>query len=111
MDNLIEELNDRVANGNRITQFELKTLIDWIKIQKTTDKQALDILRLCSFSRINQNLNDNITTIWHELEKNGHEFHTEHYNYLLRFASERQDVTQTQKIFDEMITNGNTPDA
>lgn len=111
LDDFIEELNDRVANKNRISQYELKTLINWIKTQKVTDKQTLDILRFCSFGRIDQNLNDTITTIWHELEKHGHEFHTEHYNYLLQFASERQDVTRTQTIFDEMTANGIEPDA
>lgn len=49
--------------------------------------------------------------IWHELEKHGHEFHTEHYKYLLQFASVGQNVTQTQTIFDEMIANGIEPNA
>lgn len=107
---IIDELNKIVANGNRLSHFNLKTLLNQIKTQKHTAEQVLNILRLCSFGCINQNVSDLVKSIWHELHsKNAHQFQTQHYNFLLKFAGDQQDVNFTQAIFNEMIANGIEP--
>lgn len=112
---VIDELNKIVPNENhsyrRLTQHELKTLLNRMKIQKPSAEQALNILRLCSFGRTDLSVCAVVKKIWHELQDimNADEIHTQHYNYLLKFASERQDMKDTQAIFDEMIANGNEP--
>ncbi|XP_055323297.1 leucine-rich PPR motif-containing protein, mitochondrial-like [Sitodiplosis mosellana] len=111
MSDIIKELNNHVANKNRISHHELKTLLSKLKTQDVTGRQALDILRFCAFGRTDQNVSETVKSIWYELKKQEHEFHTQHYNYLLRFASEKQDVIHTQAIFDEMFADGIEPDA
>ncbi|XP_055315863.1 leucine-rich PPR motif-containing protein, mitochondrial-like [Sitodiplosis mosellana] len=111
LSDFIAELNDRVRNNNRISQYELKILHNKIETQKVTNEQALVILRFCSFGRLDQNLSETVKSIWYELEKHGHELGTQHYNYLLQFASDKQDVNLTQSIFDELISDGIEPDA
>lgn len=99
-----------MANGNRLSHYELKTVFNRIKTQKPTAEQALKILQLCSYGRTGQNITEIVKSIWHELHSadimNVHEFDTQHYNYVLKFASDRQDVNYTQSIFDQMIADG-----
>lgn len=116
LSSIIDELNSIVSNENhshrRLSQYELKTLLNRIKIQKPTAGQALNILRLCSCGRGEMSVHEIVKSIWHEMHSdtmNTQEFHTEHYNYLLKFASERQDVNYTQKIFNELIADGIEP--
>lgn len=116
LDDVINELNKKsVANRNRLSQYELKMLFNRIKTQKPTAEQALNILQLCSFGRIDQNVTEMVKSIWHELHSadnmNAHEFSTQHYNCVLKFASDRRDVNYTQAIFDQMIANSNEPNA
>lgn len=111
MTDFIAELNDRVTNNNRISQYELKTLLNKIETEKVSNEQALDILRFCSFGRLDQNLSETVKSIWYALEKHGHELNIQHYNYLLQFASEKQDTILTQSIFDELIADGLEPNA
>lgn len=40
-----------------------------------------------------------------------HEFDTEHYNHVLKSASDRRNVDFTQALFDEMIADGIQPNA
>lgn len=86
-----------------------------MKTQKPTAEQALSILQLCSFGRTDQNVTEMVKSIWYELHStdimNAHEFHTQHYNYVLKFASDRHDVNYTQAIFDRMIADGSEPNA
>lgn len=116
LDDVVNELNKKtVTNGNRLSQYELKTLFNRIKTQKPTTEQALNILKLCSFGRTDQNVTEIVKSVWHELHSadnmDAHEFDTQHYNYVLKFASDRQDVSYTQAIFDQMIADGNEPNA
>lgn len=112
---IIDELNKIVSNENhshrRLSQYELKTLLNRMKILKPTAAQALNILQLCSFGRTDLSVREIVKNVWHELHSDAHEFHTEHYNYLLKFASEQQDVNYTQAIFDELIGDGIEPNA
>lgn len=113
---IIDELNKIVSKHShrRLSQYELKTLLNRMKIQKPTAEQALNILQLCSFGRTDLSVREVVKTIWHELHSdntNALEFHTEHYNYMLKFGSERQDVNYTQGIFDELIGDGIEPNA
>lgn len=112
---VIDELNKSVENGNRLSQYELKTLFNRIKIQKPTAEQALNILQLCSFGRTGLNISEIVKNIWHELHSadimNVHKFDIQHYNYALKFASDRQDVNYTQAIFDQMIADSIEPNA
>lgn len=107
----IDELNDRVAKKNRLSHHELKILLNKLKTEEVSDQQALDILRFCTFGRTDQNVSETVKSIWHELKKHEHEFHTQHYNHLLRFASEKQDIDLTQAVFDGMFADGIKPDA
>lgn len=116
MSDIIDELTKKsVENGNRLLQYELKTLFNRMKSQKPTAEQVLKILELCSFGRTDQNVSEIVKSIWNELHSadslNAHEFDTQHYNYVLKFASDRQDVILTQAIFDVMIADGIQPNA
>lgn len=116
LDDVINELNQKsVANENRLSQYELKMLFNRIKVQKPTTEQALNILKLCSFGRTDPNVTEIVKSIWQELQStdimNAHEFDTQHYNYVLKFASDRRDVNYTQAIFDQIIADGNEPNA
>lgn len=116
LNDIINDLNKKgVANGNQLSQYDLKILFNRIKTQKPTAEQALLILKLCSLGRTDSNVTAVVKSIWHELHSadglNAHEFNTQHYNYVLRFASERRDVGFTQAIFDQMIADGNEPNA
>lgn len=116
LSDIIDELTKKsVENGNRLLQYELKTLFNRMKSQKPTAEQVLKILELCSFGRTDQNVSEIVKSIWNELHSadslNAHEFDTQHYNYVLKFASDRQDVILTQAIFDVMIADGIQPNA
>lgn len=93
----------------------MKTLFHRIRIQKPTAEQALQILQLCSLGRIDLNVKEIVKSIWRELHSadamNSNEFDTQHYNYVLKFASDRHDVNYTQAVFDEMIADSIQPNA
>lgn len=107
----IDELNGRVAKKNQISHHELKILLNKLRTEEVSDQQALDIIQLCTFGRTDQNVSETVKSIWNELKKHEHDFDTQHYNHLLRFASEREDVALTQAVFDEMFADGIKPDA
>lgn len=116
LDDVIDKLNKRNdGNGIQLSQYELKVLFNRIKLQTPTAEQALKILKLCSADHTDSNVTEIVKSIWHELHSvdavNAHEFDTQHYNCVLKFASDRRDVNYTQAIFDQMIADGNAPNA
>lgn len=112
---IIDEFNRNVANGNPLTQYELKILLNRLKTQRPTADEALKILELCSYGRTGQKITKIVTHIWHELHSagsiNAHEFDVQHYNCMLKFASDRQDANYAHAIFDQMIADGIEPNA
>lgn len=73
--------------------------------------QALEILRLFSFLRTDENQSDIVNSIWRELKKDNVNIQVQHYNYRLHLAKNNQNVDQTQVIFDELLKDGIKPDA
>lgn len=108
-------MNVRLADGNsyRVTPDELKVLYNTMETQQPlSPKEVLDILRLCSFGRTDQDVVRIVKDIWHKLRAGntiGGEFGVQHYNYLLKFSSDCLDVGHTQAIFDEMVVDGIVP--
>lgn len=82
--------------------------------QPLTSDQTLDMWRLCSVARTDQNVSGIIKNIWHKLcadSMAGDEFEFQYYSHILKFASDRQDVKHTQAIFDEMVADAVQSDA
>lgn len=98
-----------MENKSRLSNDDFQNLLTKLKTEKVNSAQALEILRLCSFAHSDQNLKNVVYNIWNELKKENDEFQVQHYNYILNFARDRQDVERAQAIFDELIKDGVKP--
>lgn len=111
---LIDALEKKSAE-NQLSLYELKTVYKRIKVEKPTASQVLEILELCSRGRNELSVEETVKCIWRELRSsdpmNPSDFNTDHYNCILKFASVRQSVGFTQEVFNEMLADGNQPNA
>lgn len=111
LENTIKELKGRIENKSRLTNGDLQSLLTKLKAEKVDSTQALEILKCCSFARIDQNQINLVNTIWDELKKQNNQFQIQHYNCLLQFARDKANTKMAQKIFDEMAEVNIKPDA
>lgn len=100
-----------MENKSRLSNGDFQSLLTKLKTQNVNSAQALEILRLCSFTHADQNLKNVVYNIWEELKKENGEFQAQHYNYILSFARDTQDLERAQAIFDELIRDGVKPNA
>ena len=111
LETFIKELKYRVENKSRLSTGDLHTLLHKLKLQTVDNAQALEILRICSFVRSDENHSGISEAIWKELKKENADFQVHHYNCLLQIARDNNDVKRAQKIFDEMVNDGIKPNA
>lgn len=111
LDNILKEFNNRAEAKTRLSKDDLQMLLTKVKEQKVDSTQALEILRCCTYARTRRNENDIVNDIWNELKKNNDKFRIQHYNCILQFARDKQDVIRAQELFDEMIKSEIKPDA
>lgn len=111
MEVLIKDLRNRVETKSRVSTNDLQTLLNKLRIQNVDSWQALEILRCCSYARLEKNQFNAVNNIWKELKKHDEDFSIQHYNYMLQFAKDRANVTYVQEIFDEMIKAKIKPNA
>lgn len=79
--------------------------------QKANAEQAFEILRCCSFARLDENQNAVVKKIWNALKSQGEQFQIQHYNRILTFARDRADVKLAEEILNEIGKNEIKPDA
>lgn len=112
MELAVKQLNDRVENQSCLSSDDLNSLLMKVKsVKKVESSQALEILRLCSFLRIDENQSDIVNSIWNELKKEKANFQIQHYNCILLLARNNPDIEQLQVIFDELLKDGIKLDA
>lgn len=108
---MIKELQNRIETKSRLTNRDLQSLLAKLRAQKVDSTQALEILRCCSYARIDQNQSDVINNIWNELKKHDNQFQIQHYNCMLQYARDTANLKYVQQIFDEMVNANIKPNA
>lgn len=108
---IIKELQNRIESKSRLTNKDLQSLLAKLRARKVDNTQALEILRCCTYARVDQNQSDVINNIWNELKKNDNQFQIQHYNCMLQFARDKANVKRVQEIFDEMVNANVKPNA
>lgn len=110
MKTVISELKARIENKSRLTSNDLQILLTNLKTEKVDSDEALEILRCCSFARIEQNQSKIVNNIWDELKKHENQFQIQHYHCMLQFAKDKADAQRAQQLFDEMVNAAIKPD-
>lgn len=110
LDAIIKELQNRAKYKLQLLDSELKLILSTIKSQPIDSSHTLEILRCCSHAQTMQTQSHLVHNIWNEL-KQQNEFQVEHYNYYLRFATDKRDSKCAQNVFDEMVEAGIKPNA
>lgn len=100
---IIKELQNRIETKSRLTNKDLQSLLTKLRARKVDSAQALEILRCCTYARLDQNQSVVINNIWNELKKHENQFQIQHYNCMLQFARDKADVKRVQEVFDEMV--------
>lgn len=108
---IIKEFRGRIENKSRLTNGDFQSLLTKLKTEKVDSVQALEILRCCSYARLEQNQTNLVNSIWNELKKQNNQFQIQHYNCLLQFARDKANTKLAQQVFDEMAEADIKPDA
>lgn len=107
---VIKQLKRRVENASQLSNGDLQSLLKKLKSHKCDSAQALEILKCCSFTRMDENQTAIMTSIWNELNKQNIDFKTPHYNCLMQYFINIGELKRVQTIFDEMIASKLEPD-
>lgn len=111
LDFIVTELKNRAKYKLNLSLNDLQLLLSKLKAERVNSEEALEILKCCACASTKENLSAIVNDIWIELKNENTEFQVQHYNYMLRFAKDKQDTQRAQEIFNEMQQNGIKPDS